>query len=169
MIAELEPGQSRTFVSKLLATQSGNLQTYVSVTDAAGNKAQASSQLEAAGVSALAVDVLDTSHDGRPIPVGEQVSLRLKVRNRGTAEANKVQVVFELPEELEFVTASGPVDFEHDGQSVRFAVVNRLGIDQESEFDVVLSAPREGTTRVKAKLSSAEQGLVIQEQPVRIY
>ena len=169
MIAELEPGQSRTFVSKLLATQSGNLQTYVSVTDAAGNKAQASSQLEAAGVSALAVDVLDTSHDGRPIPVGEQVSLRLKVRNRGTAEANKVQVVFELPEELEFVTASGPVDFEHDGQSVRFAVVNRLGIDQESEFDVVLSATREGTTRVKAKLSSAEQGLVIQEQPVRIY
>ncbi|QDU38895.1 Large cysteine-rich periplasmic protein OmcB precursor [Maioricimonas rarisocia] len=169
MIGQLEPGQSQTFQSKLLATQTGRLQTYVSVSDAAGNRAEATSELEAAGVSSLTVDVLDTSHDGRPIPVGEQVSLRLKVRNRGSAEANNVQVVFELPDELEFVTANGPVDFEQDGQSVRFAVVEQLGVDEESEFDVVLSASREGTTRVKAKLSSAEQGLIIQDQPVRIY
>ncbi|MFG0333843.1 MAG: hypothetical protein ACF8TS_10815, partial [Maioricimonas sp. JB049] len=169
MIGQLEPGQSHTFHSKLLATQAGRFQTYVSVVDAAGNRAEATSELDAAGVSSLAVDVLDTSHDGRPIPVGEQVSLRLKVRNRGSAEANNVQVVFELPEELEFVTAAGPVDFEQDGQSVRFDVLEQLGVDDESEFDVVLSASREGTTRVKAKLSSAEQGLIIQDQPVRIY
>ena len=148
-IAELAPGASTTFRTNLMARDQGTWNGVVRATDAAGNKASVTTPLEVAGFPSLAFDL---EHAGRPVAVGERVALRLVVRNRGTGAAEDVQALFEIPDNLTFVNAEGPVSFEQEGRFVRFASLSSIEAEGEESFDIVLTAAGPGTTRVSAQL-----------------
>jgi uncharacterized repeat protein (TIGR01451 family) len=90
------------------------------------------------------------------VAVGEQVALRLTVRNQGTAPAQNVQAVFEVPPQMEFVNADGPVSFQQEGRLIRFQSLDELPIDGEQSFDIVLTAAAPGNTKVSAELRTAD-------------
>jgi uncharacterized repeat protein (TIGR01451 family) len=158
-IPRLPAGQAQTLRLSVVPGEPGTLPSTVRATDSGGHTVEVSSQLEVIGFPALVVDV---EHDGKPVAVGEQLALRLKVRNRGSAPAEKVQAVFELPPEMEFVDARGPGRFQREGRLVRFETFETLPAAAEQSFDIVLTAASAGETRVSAQLTS--DGL---SQPLR--
>jgi hypothetical protein len=121
--------------------------------DAAGNKAQLAAKLDVIGFASLTVDL---EHDGRPVGVGEQVALRLTVKNRGTSAAEDVRAEFDIPQHLQFVNAEGPVGFELEGGKVTFAAIESLAADEEQTFDIRLTAAAPGTTPVTAQLFTSD-------------
>lgn len=145
----LRAGESNVVRTSMVGQSPGTMEVVMRAGDAAGNKAVLASKLEVAGVSSLAVDF---SHDGRPVAVGEKVALKMTVTNRGTAPAQGVQALFEIPENMEFVTADGPVDYEQEGRVVRFAAVDEIKASGRQTFDIVLTAAESGTQRVTAQL-----------------
>lgn len=145
----LRAGESNVVRTSVVGQSPGTMEVVMRAGDASGNKAVLASKLEVAGVSSLAVNF---SHDGRPIAVGEKVALKMTVTNRGTAPAQGVQALFEIPENMEFVTADGPVDYEQEGRIVRFAAVDEIKASGKQTFDIVLTAAESGTQRVTAQL-----------------
>ncbi|MFO1095548.1 MAG: hypothetical protein U0992_19935 [Planctomycetaceae bacterium] len=153
-IRELAPGAQTTLKTSLIAQQpKQRLESVVKASDASGNRAQLASHLEVAGFASLS---LDLNHDGRPVGVGEQVALQLKVKNRGTGAAEGVEAAFEIPEQMEFVNADGPAEFRQEGRTVRFAALEELPANGEKTYKIVLTAREPGNTAVTAQLTTAD-------------
>jgi len=150
----LEPGGLRRLQTVVLPESAGKMATKVTAVDQRGDEAQATSTLNVAGFSSLTVDV---SNPARAIPVGEEVALRLKVRNGGTAAASKVETRVQLPPELKFVSAKGPVRYAQQGEWIAFEPIDRIGIQDEQTFDIVLAASSASQdARVVVQLTSSE-------------
>ena len=152
-IPGLAAGESFSISSSMVGREYGLHSSSITARDRAGNEATVTSDLQVAGFSTIEVD---WEHEGGPVAVGEQVALRLTVRNQGTAPAENVQAVFEVPPQMDFVNADGPVSFEQEGRLIRFDNIDELPIDGEQAFDIVLTAAAPGSTRVSAQLRTAE-------------
>jgi uncharacterized repeat protein (TIGR01451 family) len=149
----IRAGESIPLKTSVVAQSPGTLESIVRASDAGGNKAALASRLEVAGFSALAVDFEHAGSPG-PVSVGEQVSFRLTVKNRGTAPAEGVQALFEIPEHLEFVHADGPVAYTQEGQVIRFSALDEIAAKDQTSFNIVLTAAEAGTKRVTAELTT---------------
>lgn len=152
-IRDLAPGAEATLKTSVIAQKVTKLESIVQASDAAGNRAELRSHLEVAGFASLS---LDLSHNGRPVGVGEQVALQLKVKNRGTGTAEGVEAAFEIPEHLEFVNADGPAEFRQEGRTVRFAALEEIPANGEKTYNIVLTAREPGSTAVTAQLMTAD-------------
>ncbi|AMV17048.1 DUF11 domain-containing protein [Planctomyces sp. SH-PL14] len=166
-IPQLAPGEHMELPIDLIPKKPGTFDGTLQVADAGGNKANIATRVDVAGYSNLVVDVVP---DG-PVAVGEQVSMRLSVRNRGTAPASNVQTVFEVPGHLRFVNAQGPVQHQAAGNVVHFAALDVIPPGGEQEFDIVLAAAEEGNARVKVDLYSDDHKSdpLHEEGEVRVY
>lgn len=166
-IPQLAPGEHMELPIDLIPKKPGTFDGTLQVADASGNKANIATRVDVAGYSNLVVDVVP---DG-PVAVGEQVSMRLSVRNRGTAPASNVQTVFEVPAHLRFVNAQGPVQHQAAGNVVHFAALDVIPPGGEQEFDIVLAAAEEGNARVKVDLYSDDHKSdpLHEEGEVRVY
>jgi uncharacterized repeat protein (TIGR01451 family) len=149
----IRAGESISLTTSVVAQSPGTLESIVRASDAGGNKAALASRLDVAGFSALAVDFEHAGNPG-PVSVGEQVSFRLTVKNRGTAPAEGVQALFEIPDHLQFVHADGPVAYTQEGQVIRFSALDEIAAKDETSFNIVLTAAEAGTKRVTAELTT---------------
>ncbi|MBX3438572.1 MAG: DUF11 domain-containing protein [Planctomycetaceae bacterium] len=152
-LRQLEPGVSRPVQLALTPVAAAEHASTVRAFDSRGHAAEVASQLRVAGFSSLKVDV---AHDGAPVPVGNEVALRLTIKNRGTAPATQVRTLVEIPEEMRFVDAKGPVRYSQVSDDLIEFEVDSLGIDGEEQFDIVLTAAKKGEARVRVELQSAE-------------
>jgi hypothetical protein len=159
-VPQLEAGEQTVLRTSLIASRQNVMQWQVQAWDQTGNRAQLTNTLEVAGFASLAVDF---EHNGRPVGIGEQVALQLKVKNRGTSAAAGVAATFEIPPHLEFNSADGPVEFQQDGQKVHFAALDELAADGEQTYQIVLTAREAGTTAVMAQLETADGSQPLQQ------
>lgn len=167
-LPELGPQQTHEFTSSLVTADEGTYPTTVHVWDAAGNKAEASSQLLVAGFSSLKTEFAQTTQGGGEVAVGEQVALRMTVANRGSAAASDVVTEFEIPPELEFVAAK-PAQFELQDRKIRFAPIPHMDINGQQVIEIVCVARQPGTPRIAASIWSKEQTAIRQEEAVVVF
>ena len=167
-IPQLGPQQSHQLRSSLVTSDPGNYATTIAAKDAAGNKAEATSQLEVAGFSSLKVDVAQMTRGGGEIAVGEKVALRMTVANRGSAAASNVVTEFDIPPELEFVAAK-PQQYELQDGKVRFAPIPHLDVNGQQVIDIVCVARQPGTPRIAASIWSKEQNQIREEEAVVVF
>jgi len=174
-IPQLAPGQSIDLPCTVTPKSAGALQGQIVARDASGNHAEIATALEVAGFSSL---VVDGGHDGRPVAVGDQVSFRFSVKNRGTASAEQVVAMFDLPQEVEFISAQGPgnVKFERTGQLIVFEPVPNVLVNGELAYDVVVQAKSATSPnahpRIRVSLNSTQLPAdhpLEQEQQLVIY
>jgi uncharacterized repeat protein (TIGR01451 family) len=165
---QIGPQETRQFRSTLVTTDPGAYATSVQVWDAAGNKAEATSQLQVAGFSSLKVDVAQTSQQGGEVAVGEQVALRMTMANRGSAAASDVVAEFEIPPELEFVAAR-PEHYTLEDRKVRFEAVPQMDVNAQQVIDIVCVARQPGRPRIAASIWSKEQNPIRQEEAVVVF
>ncbi len=148
---QLPSGQEIKVTSTLIPTNIGTQTMKVKALNASGHQAELLTDVKVEGFSSLAVRVPDARG---PVSRGERVSIRFKVVNRGSAPATRVQVSCKIPDQLEYVSANGPVKSVQNGQLVSFQPIASLGANQEAVFDVVFNAVNEGDARVEFAVSS---------------
>jgi uncharacterized repeat protein (TIGR01451 family) len=118
------------------------------------------------GYAALRLDVREYAE---PVDVGEELGLRIVAANRGTSASTEVTVQMTIPEEMEFVSAKGPVDYKRQGSAVSFSPVASLAAGQELEFELVLKSAKPGDARVKLEIGSEQMPKPLsREEAIRI-
>ena len=167
-VSELGPGQHSDLKLSIVSARAGSLTGKVQAVAASGHRAELPTELEVQGFSSL---TLDFQGDGKAVAVGDQVSMRVTVGNRGSAPAKQVQALFELPPQMTFVAAKGSDNIKatREGNFVTFDVLEELAPNSNQTYDIVLIAAQEGTPLVGVELLSTDLPKSIhQEEAVTI-
>lgn len=165
-IAELGPKANQLLQLELLAKAEGPQASQVIAVDPNGSRAVVKSETTVDGYTALRLDVAEYND---PVDVGEQVGLRVVATNRGTRATTNAVVKLTLPEEMEFVSAKGPVDFKRDGQTLTFNPIPSLDARGETTFDLVLKSTKAGDARIRLEIASDQMAKpLLREEGIRI-
>lgn len=179
-IASLQPGQTATFQYDV---RPGDVQTlptkvvatYVCTIDAVGDEAAAKSEATAMAMAraevvrlpALQMVVLD---DEDPVAQKSDVVYSIRVWNEGDADDNNVTLTAEIPDGLEFVSASGPSEHSQDGSTVSFDAIKTMQPGDRADYKVIAKSVGDGDVRFTAKLNSDSlEKDVIGEEPTRLF
>lgn len=160
-VPELGPRQKQDLKLTVVSTREGTYSGHVEAIDDSEHRAELDTKLEVRGFPAL---TMEFGGDGTAVAVGEQVSMQVTVRNRGSAVAKNVQAQFEVPQEMTFVTAKGPSEFKHNGNLVTFAELDELDPNTSQTYDIVLIAAEVGDPKVSVQLLSAERPDGVREE-----
>jgi uncharacterized repeat protein (TIGR01451 family) len=169
LIRQLGPHETSELKTSLVSADAGDYASQVQAWDAVGNRANVQTQLQVAGFASLKVDVSQLTRNGGAVAVGEQVSLRMVVRNRGTTAASDVVTEFEIPPELEFVAAKPEGSYTLEGNKVRFNAIPTLDISGEAVIDIVCTARQPGQPTIAASIWSQELNPVREEESVVVF
>jgi uncharacterized repeat protein (TIGR01451 family) len=165
-LPQLNPGETKELTSQLVAATAGEHPCSMVAIDNQGNRAELKGVLDVKGFADLAVDV---STPQRTVQVGDQVSLRLTLKNDGTAAARNVRTKFAIPSGMEFAGAHGPVDYHSQGNIVEFQPLRELPVNGEQVFDIVLTAAEAGSRKVTVQLETADyEEPLIRDQAIRV-
>ncbi|MCA9070042.1 MAG: hypothetical protein KDA84_14015, partial [Planctomycetaceae bacterium] len=165
-IAELGPKANQLLQLELLAKTEGPKASQVTAFDPNGSRAVVKSETTVDGYTALRLDVAEYND---PVDVGEQVGLRVVATNRGTRATTNAIVKLTLPEEVEFVSAKGPVDFKRDGQTLTFNPIPSLEARGKMTFDLVLKSVKAGDARLRLEIGSDQMPKpLLREEGIRI-
>lgn len=148
--------QSKEIVKLTLKpTTVGTLTSQVEVTDARGHKAELSADTKVEGFASLRVDV---SEGKGLVEVGERLSLRFSIRNRGSAQASNVIFQCKIPEGLQFVKANGITEYDFSAKDnlVTFKPVAALSAGQSLSYDLVMSATKTAETKLNIAVAADE-------------
>ncbi len=164
----LAPRGSGEMTIRLMAESTGTQISTVAVRDSSGHEASVRTEIEVEGFASLGIREVNGKG---PVAVGEQVTLRFFLKNRGSADATNAVFRVELPADLEFVNAKGPAGLAPmQGQIVSFNPVARLRPEDEVTFDLIMAARRPGDTRLKIAVQADQMPQpVIHEESVIIY
>ncbi|MCH2210938.1 MAG: hypothetical protein MK110_06520 [Fuerstiella sp.] len=86
--------------------------------------------------------------------VGEETIVRIRLRNEGSADAEKVGVICELPSGLKFEAADGPVDFLTQNGVVMFRSVDAVETGSEITYLIKGKCLRPGRHHVRVRVGS---------------
>jgi uncharacterized repeat protein (TIGR01451 family) len=165
-IAELGPRQNQLLTLDLVAKTEGPQTSEVIAYDPNGTRALVQSETTVEGYAALRLDVREHAD---PLDVGEELGLRVVAANRGTSASTQVTVKMTVPEEMEFLSAKGPVDYKREGSAVSFSPVASLAAGQELEFELVLKSQKPGDARVKLEIGSDQMPKPLsREEAIRV-
>ncbi len=179
-IENLEPGQTAVFE---YAIRTGDVETlptkvvaqYVcsidgdAETDREGREVVATGMANAKVVRlpALQLVVLD---DEDPVAKGSNVVYTIRVWNEGDADDNQVVVNAELPQGLEFVSASGPSEHKQDGRNLTFEPIETLKAGDCADYKVTAKSTGNGEVRFSATLQSKSlKEKVSGEEPTTLF
>ncbi len=162
-VSELGPGQHSDLKLSIVSARAGKLNGKVQAVAASGHHAELPTELEVQGFSSL---TLDFQGDGKAVAVGDQVSMRVTVGNKGSAPAKGVQALFELPPQMTFVAAKGSDNIKatREGNFVTFDVLEELAPNSHQTYDIVLTAAQEGRPLVGVELISTDLPKSIHQQ-----
>lgn len=115
------------------------------------------SKVQARGVSALK---LDLDHSQPTVLAGDEFTLDVTIRNRGTGADANVNLVIALPPEVEFVQAKAPVRHlpleagKAGGKVLTFHPIPELGERASADFQIMLRGRTPGKAKVRAEIRS---------------
>jgi uncharacterized repeat protein (TIGR01451 family) len=171
---QLAAGASKTFQVVLRAEAAGELCNRASVLADGGLAAHAEICTTFKGVSSL---VMELSHSKNPVPVGEETTYTMIVRNQGTAEVTNIQVKVLVPDEMAVAMAGGPVEHQlgkrdPKGQPLVYEPLKSLAAGEKKTYQVRVKALRPGDVRFKVELTADQLqggGPVHEEDSTTIY
>ncbi|KAF0170394.1 MAG: hypothetical protein FD161_4641 [Limisphaerales bacterium] len=163
-LAELAPGEKKTFHLTLTSATAGTHSNVAAVTSAEGQRANAEAGTLWRGVGAILVEVVD---DPDPILVGNLTTYTVRITNQGSADLVNINTIAVFPANIAPVaTQQGTVT----GQNVKFQTVPRLPSKGVVEFKLTARGVSAGDTRVK--FTFTEEGLsspIVEEESTRVF
>jgi uncharacterized repeat protein (TIGR01451 family) len=165
-IPQLGPGETHTLQTEVAASTAGEMPGSLIAVDNAGNRAELETLMHVKGFAELDIDV---STPQKTVMKGERVSVRMSVKNEGTAAARDVHAKLILGQGLQFVAAHGPVDYQINGSQVQFASLEAIPVGAEQTFDVSFIANEPGSTKVTMQLENADyEEPLLRDHPLRV-
>lgn len=150
-LKELCPGQKSTFNITLTTCTPGFFTNRATVTDCEGCNGCCEFGTAWKGRPAyeICLEILDN-----PICIGETSRFKIIVINKGQEYDSNVNVVVNVPSELQVVDSSGATCAQVSGGTVTFAPYAQLAPRQRLEYYVTVKANGRGDLRPKVQVSS---------------
>lgn len=152
-IASLAPGETRDISVTFIPNDAGEKVSTVTAVAADESQAAIRAKMMVVGFAALKVE---NDRELRPYSVGEQVSMRMTIKNGGTASANAVAAVVRVPENLRFVKADGPVKYTPMANTISFQPISEIPNGQDVSIDLVFDCVSAGDAHVDVQLQSSD-------------
>lgn len=169
-INRLGPGRQEQLQIELVPTNAGQLESAVTIYENAGLQ----------GENYVSTTVVEDLHnvgaqmsqlDG-PVEVGQEFGFTITIDNRGTAVANEVKLVVDVPRQIEVVGAGSPtIAAQQYGDQVQYDVIVRIQPNERQTFQLKLRGKepvRNGLVSAKIQYLQMEQPLVVSES-VTVY
>jgi uncharacterized repeat protein (TIGR01451 family) len=150
-VGPLAPGVEQRVSATLTPKTVGRYEAVVTATGPTGSVATVKPQLAVEGYPSLAVEPLG---DQRLVAVGEQVTSKVQLKNQGTASAQNVRMVIDLPAELRLVSVKAPTRYAVTGQRLTFEAVDALTPRTAATFELVLEAVAAGDSRLEMQIAA---------------
>jgi uncharacterized repeat protein (TIGR01451 family) len=163
LVAQLAPGQTKTFKTVLTSTVAGSHRNEVTAATL-GVRQIAHASTAWRGLAALLIEVLD---DNDPVQVGEITTYTIRVTNQGTADGTNIGLTARFSDQLKPVSAEG---LEVSGQTMTVSTIPQLGAKQTATYKIVARGVKAGDARLKVTLTA--DGLtspVTEEESTRVY
>ena len=135
---------------KLMGKARGQARIYSKLTFSGATLRTASLETKVIGVPVIHISTYDTED---PVEVGNQTIYVIEARNEGTSPSTNVIVKSELPAEMEFVSAEGPVEFDYKSGSVDFDAYPILQPGEKLVYKVVCKSVKSGSAKHTATLT----------------
>ncbi|NNJ26682.1 DUF11 domain-containing protein [Alienimonas chondri] len=163
----LQPGQSRTFKANFDVANA----TTVDITARAAGycvpEIDKSFAVEYEGISAILIETVDKVD---PVPVGDNTTYEIYVKNQGSAPDLNINLTGMLPDGLTFVSATGDTDVSADGQNLTFGKLDELAPGDVASWNVTVKAEKASKVQFKLNLKSdANPDGVREEEPTTLY
>lgn len=150
-LSRLDARQSRQFEITLASNEVGSKVSVVRAYDSTGASGEKVTTTTVTGAPSLAVEVLDGTS---PLEVGEQVTYRIRITNRGTDAATNVHVATVLPTSLQMLQVGGQLRFRQTGNRIEFEPIPRLNANESVISTITLRAAKAGDARLVTQVSS---------------
>lgn len=132
-----------------------------------GGQAAATCETRVDGISSVVLTVRDLDD---PIEVGVETGYVLNLQNDGTQRLTDLELICELPPEVEFLSGTGPTEVDGGRGVIRIGRITELSPGQELTYQLKVRGNKEGSFRFQAKLSAPELNRpVLAEELTRIY
>jgi uncharacterized repeat protein (TIGR01451 family) len=166
-IGSMPAGGSSAVSCVLMPKRAGNCVGEVTASGPLGSAATVQPEVLIEGIPALSVEQL--AENGL-VAVGERVTLRMSVKNRGSGPAENVRFSVELPPEVKLLDARGPGGQPTvRGSTVSFESVTTVPPQGHSEFELQLEAVTAGDVRLIMQLDAGYlRKPVRSEEPLQI-
>jgi hypothetical protein len=112
---------------------------------------------------------LEISEDADPVEVAAETTWRVVVRNDGSAAAQSVRLLLELPAGVRLVEATGPTRWGADQALVAFAQVSQLKPGTRAVYTVTVVGEKPGALRLKAQVTATDLEPLEDEETTRFY
>jgi hypothetical protein len=165
-IADLGGGAATEVTAKLVARQPGLVTHTADWTSEFGEGETLEVQTLVETAPRLELDI---SEDADPVEVGTETRWRVVVRNDGSAPAQAVRLLLELPAGVRLVEAAGPTRWGADQSLVAFAQVPLLKPGTRAVYTVTVVGERPGALRLKAQVTATDLEPLEDEETTRFY
>ena len=161
-LASLAPSETRDLSITFVPKDANEKISTVNATADGGAQTAIRARMTVVGFAALKVE---NDRPLRPYSVGEQVSMRMTIKNGGTAPAEAVTAEIRVPEGLRFVSAKGPVDYLQNANVISFRPLAKLANGSDASFDLVFEcvAPTNDHLTIQLQSTDLDKPLLTEE------
>ncbi len=151
-VGSLNSGDTAQAHVTLEATGLGSATHFIRATSEHGvvSDAQVTTQVE--GTSSLLVEIRDLND---PVETGVETGYEIRVKNDGSAPAQRVALTCELPMGARFISAAGGVGHAPRGQMVEFSPLAQIAPGETVKFQVIVRGEMAGNLRFRTHLTSS--------------
>lgn len=150
-VGPLAVGGEQSLSATLNPKSAGQYESVISATGPTGSVATVKPKSSIEGFPSLALEPLG---DQRLVATGERLTSRLQIKNNGSATAENVGLVVELPPELKLVSVKAPSAYQVTGQRLQFEPIGQLPARTGATFELVLEAVAAGDVRLELQISA---------------
>ncbi|TWU07087.1 Large cysteine-rich periplasmic protein OmcB [Symmachiella macrocystis] len=150
-IQQIAAEESEDVSVMLLPEAPGTKESVIRVFGESGQIGSTTTETAIRGFALLDIKI---SQADQPVVIGERVSYRIEIQNRGTEAATGVLVSTLLPEEMEMVNIKGPLEHQQTKQQIDFSPIADLAPNQHISVDLLLEAKAPGDTRLHVQVQS---------------
>jgi uncharacterized repeat protein (TIGR01451 family) len=150
-VERLAARESRTFEITLASAETGSKVSVVRAFDGTGASGEKVATMSLIGAASLAIEVTDGQS---PLEVGESVTYRIKLSNRGTDAATNVRALATIPIGMQVTQIGGQLRFRQTANRIEFEPIPRLEPGGSSTATITVRATRPGDIRLHAQVSS---------------
>lgn len=180
VLDRLEAGQTATFEyavrpEGLEELPSKVVATWICSVGPAQDQAKATARSQAAAMATAKVVRLPAMQlmvvdDEDPVTKGGEVVYTIRVWNEGDAEDSNVRLTAELPEGLEYVSATGPTEATQNGSTIEFDPIDTMEPGDRADYRVTAKGTGSENVRFAAQLTSNKlSSEVTAEEPTRLF
>jgi uncharacterized repeat protein (TIGR01451 family) len=166
-LGEIGPGQSREVLLEVLAVNPGEHHHKATVAAARGLKQDYDCMTKVVGLSAILMEMVDLED---PVEVGADTTYEIRITNTGSMTETDIRLVCTVPDKMQFKSASGPAQFQQNGNEIIFEAIPKLAPRADAIFRVTCKAVTPGVVNFKSRVTSTLLvDPVHKEEATRIY